>query len=449
MDEEFFSTKEASYEDLLKGFSASDNSLERMKIKMEAAEISSEQSTIKNGVSVNLSSGNGKLSFTDTGTDVSLTPSATVTIPDLNNLAVTASMPSEIKKDGFVVKGTDVKVSADIITGNSENRKITNLETARSLQNARDNLSKQERGVEGDFLSAIQGIYDKASTLMQNRETYLDKLVEFDEVVVNGYTKTSSKYRIAQIEKDSAYNDCEITYRELKNLLSDFSAKCGYEVDYLVTSVPNVELLDFSSFDINNFTQISQALYNQELGELKRAANKEWTLSGNVKYSQAKQDNGVSQSIGTGLETSWGGLGLGLDLSVPLSEQGNTSLGFNISINPFGWKTQKLTKQNGVLDARLEQLDVEDAYEKYSSSKRSYENQAETLKWESELLNEQITYYKEVRDEMSRAYKSGIINKTEYIKADNQYMKAYINLLKNRIKKIQYNIEVQKLFIEQ
>ena len=43
MDEEFFSTKEASYEDLLKGFSASDNSLERMKIKMEAAEISSEQ----------------------------------------------------------------------------------------------------------------------------------------------------------------------------------------------------------------------------------------------------------------------------------------------------------------------------------------------------------------------------------------------------------------------
>ena len=88
------------------------------------------------------------------------------------------------------------------------------------------------------------------------------------------------------------------------------------------------------------------------------------------------------------------------------------------------------------MDARLEQLDVEDAYEKYSSSKRSYENQAETLKWESELLNEQITYYKEVRDEMSRAYKSGIINKTEYIKADNQYMKAYINLLKNRIKKI-------------
>ena len=50
---------------------------------------------------------------------------------------------------------------------------------------------------------------------------------------------------------------------------------------------------------------------------------------------------------------------------------------------------------------------------------------------------------------MSRAYKSGIINKTEYIKADNQYMKAYINLLKNRIKKIQYNIEVQELFIEQ
>ena len=59
-----------------------------------------------------------------------------------------------------------------------------------------------------------------------------------------------------------------------------------------------------------------------------------------------------------------------------------------ILIYTDGWKTQKLTKQNGVLDARLEQLDVEDAYEKYSSSKRSYENQAETLKWESELLNE-------------------------------------------------------------
>lgn len=449
MDADFFSNKEVSYEELLKGFSGSDSSLERMKIKMESAEVSYEQSGIKNGISVNLSSGNGKVTFDDeNGTNVTLTPSATVKVPDLNNLAVSASLPSELSDGGYTVKGTSVGVSADIITGNSESRKITNMEAEKNLKNARANLINQERGVEGDFLSAIQSIYEKASSLMQYRETYLDKLVKLDEAVVNGYSKTSSKYRIAQIEKDSAYSDCEKTYREYQNLLSEFSAKCGYEIDYLITDLPDVELVDFASFDMNHFTQIEQALYNQELAELKRAANKKWTLTGNVKYNQSKTLAGSNSSVTTGVNTTWGGLDLGLDFTMPVAGEENPSLGFNIGINPFGWKTQALTEQSGELDARLEQLDVEDAYAKYSSSKRSYQNQADTIMWESELLKEQTAYYKEVLDEMSRAYKSGLINKTDYIKAENQYMKAYINMLKNKIKKVQYNLEVQKLFSE-
>lgn len=445
MDGNFFSEKEVSYEDLLKGFADSDSSLERMKIKMEAAEISYDQSSIKNGISVNLSSGNGKITFNDDGTEVKMEPSATVKVPDLNNLSVSASMPAEVKDGSMEVTGTTVKVSADILTGNRTNLKITNMETSRSLQNARNNLNNQERGVEGDFLSTIQSIYEKASSLMQYRETYLDKLVRLDEVAVNGYSKSSSKYKIAQIEKDSAYSECEKAYREYVNLLSDFSAKCGYEVDYLITGIPDVELVDFASFDMNSFAQINQALYSQEIGELKRAANKKWTLTGNVGYTQSNKTD--ESSVTTGLNTTWGGLGLGLDVFVPVSGSASPSLGFNVSVNPFAWKSQKLTEESGQLDAKLEQLDVDDAYDKYNSSKRSYQNQAETLKWESELLKEQTTYYKDVCDEMNKAYKSGLINKTDYIKAENQYMKVYLNMLKNKIKKIQYNLEVQKLFI--
>lgn len=451
MDEKFFSSEEISYEKLLEGYAKTNGNLERMKIKLEAAEISNQQSNIKNGVSVNISSGNAKVTFDKTkGTEVNLIPSASVKVPGLNNLAVTASVPTQIDNDGLAITGTSVGVSADILTANKTNLKISNIESERSLQNAKKNLVNQEMGVEGEFLSAIQSIYDKASSLMQARESYLSQLVSLDQVILSGYSKSSSKYKIAMIEKDSAYSDCEKAYRELKNLLSDLSAKCGYEINSLITDIPDIELVDFESFPVESFSQIEQALYNQEMGELKRSVNKNWTLTGNLKYDMSKKNSGDSIStIGAGIDTTWKGLGMGLGVSVPVSSEANPSLNFNISVNPFAWKNSTLSEQSSQLDKKLEALDVSDAYEKYTSSKRSYKTQAETIMWESQLLNEQITYYREVYDEMTKAYKSGLINKNDYIKAENQYNKAYINLLKNKIKKFQYNLEVKKLFVNQ
>lgn len=443
MDETFFSNQEVSYDELLKKYSQADSTLERSKIKMQQSQNNFSQTQIKNGLSLNLSSGDVKISESE----VSFTPSATLKVPSLNNLAVSTNVSSKVSEGEFEYAGTKINASADIISGKKKEAEISKIENERSLFNAKNNLANEERGVEGSFLESIQAIYDKASSLMQLKETYLEKERALEQTVVNGYTKTSSKYKIAKIERDSAYSDCEKTYREYQNLLSEFCVKCDVQITYLITNIPDVELLNFSDFDMNCFSKIDQALYNQKMGELKRAANKNWTLSANLGFNQTNVLNQTQNSLTTGAQTSWGGLGFGMNVDIPFTQNKEPSLTLNMSVNPFGWKTKQLSEANEELEEKLLQLDIDDAYENYKSTKINYENQAQTLNWEQDLLLEQTTYYKEVCDEMKKAYNSGLINKTEYIKAENQYMKAYLNMLKNKIKKIKYNLDVQKLFV--
>lgn len=450
MNEPLFATQDQySYEDLLKGFTDSNRDLERMKIKVTAATLNNQQAKIKNSTQINLSTGNTKVVFDQAeGTYVTTDPSIKVTVPELNSLEISSAVPSKISSQGYSMEGTSVGVSADIVSNDKLNSKINSLENIRSLMIAERNLGNQELKVQAEFLSNIGTLFEKAQSVMSYRENYLEKLTAFERVKVDGYSKTSSKYKIAQIEKDAAYNDCLKAYRELKAQLSIFSGKCGVELEFLISDIPDVQLISFGDFEMNKFGKIEQALYNKEIGDLKRSENKVWNLSGNVDYVYSRKNNGEENYVlGTGINTSVKGINIGVGVDIPLTQSSNPSLSFNISYNPAAWQSTKLTLENNTLEEKMDELDIQDAYDSYRDTKRSFEIKAEDLNWENELLSEQVKYYESVRNETQKAYKQGIVNEIDYVKAENQYLRAKINLLKNKINKVQYNIEIQQNFV--
>lgn len=448
MDEELFSSSsEYSYEQLLQGFTSTNRELERMKIKLDSAVLNNEKSDIKNGANLNVSSGNSKIYFDKSkGTYVSVNPSVNMSIPQANGLTINSSVPSKINADGFSVEGTSVQVSADLLNNERINTKISLIESQRNLLIAQRNLTKQQRTVQLDFLKEISVLYENALKVMSYRETYMEKATAFEKVKIDGYAKTSSKYKIAQIEKEASYKDCQKSYRELKSSLNLFSAKCGFEINYLPSEIPQIELLNFSDFPEENFNRIEQAVYNKELGTLKREVNSQWNLQANVGYQYNKKEDENNYTISTGLDTSYKGLTFGFDVAFPLTSSSVPSLGFNIGFNPAAWKNSDINLKAMDLDIKLEDLDLLDARDAYKEACKTYETKAEDLLWESNLLQEQINYYKEVRDDTLRAYKNGIVSESDYIKADNQYLKVKINMLKNTINKYQYNLEVLDCF---
>lgn len=452
LDEQLFDSNYNSidFDLLLKGYKENDREFQKKKITFEKTKNSVLQSEISESTNFTVSTGNSSIELdSETGTKVEMKPSATVTIPQANNLSLSASVPSSFDENGYKMTGANVKVSADLISDKNVNTRINNIENDRLLLKAERDLENAELSVESNFYTEISSIYDKASSVLKLRETYLTKYNDFEQIKVLGYTASSSKYKIAKLQKDSAYNECVKGYKELTTMLSDMSIKTGVEMKYLLNTIPEVQIVKFENFKMESFNKIEDALYNKEIGTLKRDLSSEWSLSANMAYDYSTRNMLEDvHTVGAGLSGNWKGFDMGVGISFPVTDTANPSLTFSASFNSATWRKSAYTDENTALEKQLEDLNVQDAYENYRETKQTYINKAENLEWENQILQEQNKYYATISSESLSAYKKGILSEADYINAENQYLNIKINLLKNILSRHKYNLEVKQLFTD-
>ena len=73
-------------------------------------------------------------------------------------------------------------------------------------------------------------------------------------------------------------------------MLSDMSIKTGVEMKYLLNTIPEVQIVKFENFKMESFNKIEDALYNKEIGTLKRDLRSEWSLSANMAYDYSTRN---------------------------------------------------------------------------------------------------------------------------------------------------------------
>lgn len=437
-----------SLKTLLDGFKESNKDYQKAVINYKKTLNSITQSDLSIQPSYSIATGSSKIVFdSEQGTYLEMNPNASVSLPTLNNLSVNLKMPSTLDNQGYYLNGTDVSASFDIFSKKNFDIKLNAIQNEHSIIVAKQNLDAQNMSCEQQFYSDLISLFDKAYSVLQKREDYQTKLKDFESTKLQGYGTTSSVYKIALMQKDFSYNECQKAYKDFKSELLEFGIKCGVQLDSLIYDIPDVGLISFEDFSMDDYKKIQEANYSKQSALLKKEREQVINLSGTLNYnfsqSRTTQD---SHSVGAGLKTDFSGVELGLGVAFPINSEKQPSLTFNASFNSNTNSKSKLDSENICLDLDLQEINVQEAYENYLKDKQVYLNKYQNLEWENSLLNEQKKYYSQLEKEFSSAYKKGLISESEYVKTQNQCENIKINLLKNILNKYKFNLEVQQLF---
>ena len=326
------------------------------------------------------------------------------------------------------------------------------LESRHSLSVAERNYLKGGDSVEKTFLTELKEAYQQGSTVLDSRETYLEKVVDFETVRVQGFSPSSAKYKTAFLEKESAASDVEKNLRNLNFLLEILSEKCGTELSFLPGFIPVPGLVDFGDFKEETFLELEEADYNNLLGNISRKSNKTWSLSAEAGYDYTgsglagNYSGSETHEISAGVKAAFSGLELGTGVSIPLSEKGEPGITISAGWDSFSGRDKKLEKESENYDLLTELLDIQDAKESYRNAKDTYQRQKDDLLWSLKILEEQCSYYEQIGNDTREAYEKGLVSYQDFLESSNLYNKIKIQYILAVINMRLYNIEVRSLF---
>lgn len=438
--------------DLLSAYLSNDLELRKTALSVTESKISSEQTSIQNGISANLSTGTITFKNVDDSLSVEFHPEVKVTIPSLANLS--ANVSSQIKIDETAnAKKTKLSLSVDIISSQTQQRKNTLIKSARSVLEAERKFQDNAITAEKDFYTELKKLYETASSIISSKNDLYDDQISFDEIKAQGYTKQSSKYRSAELKVLSDKHTVETKQRELEHNCAVFASKCGITLPenfdpfkFLPSAIPQVEPVLISSFDMENYKKIESAKWNYYINELERNAEKDFSLSVNTGYTFNNTDtNSDSADIGTKL--SWKGISVGAELSIPVAEQNaNPVYTLSAAVDPNSFRLNKLKKQKNEISSEKELIDIEDAIQKYDTSVIAQQTSLNDIIWAKETNLQTYKMYSELESDLEKYFKAGITKESEYLSAKTNKEKYKIKLLINDIDLIIYNNETNLLF---
>ena len=79
----------------LESYLINDLELKRLLLEYQKANLAAKKNDVDNGVAIELSSGTARFQFNDGGTNSSVTPTVTISVPKASNLSLKASSPSK------------------------------------------------------------------------------------------------------------------------------------------------------------------------------------------------------------------------------------------------------------------------------------------------------------------------------------------------------------------
>ena len=442
-------------EDLLAGYLKNSRDLKSLVGKTQKTILESQLTEISYGFSFELST--GTITFT-TGDEssVQFTPRAQLSLPQLNNLSLAASSRLLFDSNDATdsVSNTSITLSADILSNNTKKRNLALLKSERTVLTAKRSLQNGFVTAEKNFYTDLKNLYNLKSQLLSAEQDVYESQLSFEQVRVQGYSTSSTKYRTAQLKVTSSKNTAESKKLDFEREVKIFANKCGVEYnytdpsDFLPTTIPSVEALDVKSFDAETFSKLESAKWNQYINGLDRSADSAFTLKANagMTFNYNSQDY---HTVDVGTDFTWNNTGLKLSAgaNIPVGTDSHTPvLTMGLSIDPNGFRKANINNQIKEIDVQQEELDIQNAEEEYEAAIISQESSLKNLLWEKQSAAESYDMYRKLASDMQGYYRQGIITESEYKKNLSSRDSYEIKVLVNALDLIIYNDNTRLLF---
>lgn len=449
-------------DDLLEGYLDNNIDLKDLQLDVEQAQADLDEILITYGVNVNVATGSSSFTVSDDTFEMTSSPSVTVTIPDANNTTITATTPLTVTVGNDTQTYLDdagVSVSTEIISSTANGSQLLKEEYERYLAEAKQAVATKKISLQSDFWEEVSDLYTADKTMKEDADDLYDNQIDFYTIVAQGYSKTSSAYRTAELEVKESKFTVEKDQRDLLELLDSFAVACGYKSGYL-SEVPvldrkyfDIDLISFDDYQQEKFIDIENVVWDHEYNKKLRDADSAFTLSVDTGYGYSTySDSSDSESeaeneVSAGLTAGYKGLSTSLGLSTTIEDFTDPSLTFSFSYDFASSKLEDVYDIEDEIDDKREQLDIDDAIESWEDYRQTAVSDKATLEWTREQNAEQLELYKEMYEDSKVWYEKGIIAETDLLQAKNSYETNNDDSILTIIDCIIYNLDIQKLFI--
>ena len=445
--------------ELLAGYLERDSDLKKLAINLQQEKLSAQITQIDSGFDISLSTGDMTIKFNngDEGKTVfSVSPKVEANIPGKTNVTASVGGNITIEDSSSPAASVSVKVSADIISSSGLKREINLLKSERRIIEAERSLKTKALDKENSFYTDYKNLLSSISSIIAKEKSYYDDKIDFEKIKAQGYTKTSSTYRRAEMNVLSDEHEIEVKKRTLVSDYRIFYIKCGYRLEIddntdfmkLVPSdIVEVEALNIHDYDPKNYISTESAEWTNKINTMTRESNKNFTLSasGGYTFNNERTD---SNTLDVGLDATYGGLTLSAETNIPLKKETSPSITLSAGVKPNTFKKNKLEKQKEELNEKQEKLDISSAKKDLGTKAQKKDMELADIYWERTKNNENLAMYETLENDMLKWYNQGVITESEYLSAKVNRQQASVNKIINLIDMIKYNSEIKTMFVE-
>ena len=441
---------------LLLSYVENDSELKNLTIAAKKAALSYDSTLIDTGFDISLSTGTITLQTTDDGSKLTAKPTVKASLPQASNLSFSGQTNIASDSSDTKVSDTSLSLGIDIISSSTLTNKITKLKAERSVTEAQRKIEKRAIAAEKEFYTELKKLLTTVSSIISKRETLYSDEIDFEAIKIQGYSKSSSTYRQAELKVISDQHDVESAMHSLIYNSVVFYKKCGFDIQLdesvdLMSLVPSdieaVEPFDVSAYNKELYTEIESAVWTYKINSMERSSKKTYSLSANAGYT-FENSNTKTDTVDAGLSGSIGGLTLGAGVSMPVgADSTNPAFTFSATLTPNTFRKNKITKQQNELTEEQELLAIESAEANYETTVVELQQKLDTLLWEKESAEKNLTMYVDLERDMGQLYKQGYISETEYLSSKNDLNSNIIKKVSNLIDLIIYNDDVIANFV--
>ena len=445
---------------LLLSYVENDAELKNLILAAKKSALSYQSAKIDTGFDVTLSSGSVTLQVNDDGTKLTAKPSVKMSLPQASNLSVTAQTNFSSESSNTSLRNTSVAVGIDIISSAVISNKLTKLKAERAVTEAQRKIEKRAIAAEKEFYTALKSLLSSINTIVTKRQTLYEDSIDLEAKKVQGYSESSSTYRQAELKVISDQHEIDSAIHSFKYDCVVFYKNCGYDLEiddkadlmsFVPSGIDEVEPADILKFDKALYTEIENANWTYYIDSMERSSKKNYGLSASAGYTF---DNSItnSDSIDAGLSGTFGGLTVGVGISLPVkSSQSSISPAYTLSasLNPNTFRKNSITKKQNVLTEEQELLAIQTAESAYETKLVEFQQKLDTLLWEKKTVEENISMYGDLEKDMAQLYQQGYINETDYLSAKNNLNSSIIKKISNLIDLIIYNDDVISNFVSE
>ena len=443
--------------DLFYAYLRNDADLKKYTLQLEKAKLEYDGTSIENGVDVKLSTGTVTLKTADGGSKLEAKPSISVGVPAANGLTFTAGGTHTYTSDSQSVKDLALSAGIDLISETSAKRKVTMEKARRAVLEAERKLKNESINSENEFYTYLSDILTEMSSLVALQLDLYDHTIEFEKIKAQGYSQSSSSWRLAELKVHSDEHKIETAKRELLHDYLIFYKECGLECDFTTETdflslvpddIASVTPVDIESFVPDSYEETEAALWTHKINSMERAAAKTFTLGASAGYT-LKNSNTGTDTADAGLSSTIGDVSLYGGVSVPLNGSSRPSYTASATFTPNTFRKNRITKKKNAVSNDIELVAIETARKNLGTKILSARQTLSDILWEKESNRQNYEMYAALERDLAGWYAQGLIHESEYLSAKTNAQKYKLSLVINDIEMILYNDDITVMFTEQ